>query len=66
MKTTTIVGTDGKTTVIKSSHSFGCGTVFAILLLVYACASLPILIPVTVVVLAAMFIINYRSANHVR
>jgi low temperature requirement protein LtrA len=54
VKTTRIIQPDGKVTVIKSSHSFGCGTLFAIVLLVYACGSLPILIAPTVIVLALM------------
>jgi low temperature requirement protein LtrA len=57
VKTTRITSKDG-VTVIKTSHSFGCGTFTAIVLLVYACSSLPVLIPLTVIALAIMFAIK--------
>jgi hypothetical protein len=54
VKTTRIVQPDGKVTVIKSSHSFGCGWIIAFLLLAYAIGSMPILLLPTIVIVGAM------------
>jgi hypothetical protein len=65
MTKTTITHPDGSRTVIDSSSRCGSGCiwVFAICLLVGACSQLPILIPVTVVVLAAMIYAAWRQQN---
>jgi hypothetical protein len=65
MTKTTITHPDGSRTVIDSSRGCGSGCiwVFAICLLVGACSQLPILIPVTVVVLAAMIYAAWRQQN---
>jgi hypothetical protein len=59
---TTITHPDGSKTVVQSSGGCGsgCTWVFAICLLVSACAAMPILIPITVAVLAAMVFAVYR------
>jgi predicted metal-binding membrane protein len=54
MKTTRITTSKDGATVITSRHSFGCGWVVAIVLLVYAIGSLPWLLIPTIVIIAAM------------
>jgi hypothetical protein len=65
MTKTTITHPDGSRTVIDSSSSCvsGCIWVVAICLLVGACSQLPILIPVTGVVLPAMMYAAWRQQH---
>ena len=65
MGKTVITHPDGSKTVIQSSSGCGsgCTWVFAVCLLVSACAALPILIPFTVVVLAAMIYAAWSQKN---
>jgi hypothetical protein len=65
MTKTTITHPDSSRAVIESSsgRGSGCTWIFAICLLVGACFQLPILIPVTVVVLAAMIYAAWRQQS---
>ena len=65
MGKTVITHPDGSTTVIRSSSGCcsGCVWLFAIALLVSACSRMPVLIPVTLVILAAMGYAAWRRQH---
>jgi len=48
------------TKIVNKSSGCGCAEVTAVFLLVWACTQMPVLIPFTVVILAAMLAFSYH------